>query len=235
MSSLPQQLPLSVYLRSDAQLDRFVDASSSPLCATLKAMSEGSSREQIAYLYGLPLTGRSYLLQAVCNTAESVGKRAVYVPLAHQAELSVDMLEGLEQFDIVCIDDIDSLADQNEWQEAVLHIFNRCRDGGKTLIIAGSDAPAHLALDLLDLKSRLGWGLIFKLEPLTDELKAYAIKQEATARGLVLSDDLAKYLLNHGDRNLATQFEYIEKLDHASLQAQRKLSIPFAKEVLNWN
>jgi len=235
MSNQPHQLPLSVHLRSDAKLERFVDASCSALCSALKAVSEGVGDEQIVYLYGLPLTGRSYLLQAVCNTAEALGRQAIYIPLTQRHELSVDMLEGLDQFDVVCIDDVDSISGLNDWQESVFHLFNRLRDGGKTLIVAGSEAPKHLPLELLDLKSRLGWGLVFKLEPLSDELKVLVLKQEATARGLVLGDDLARYLLNHGSRDLGTQFQYIEQLDRASLQAQRKLSIPFAKEVLNWN
>ena len=235
--NLPQQLPLGVQLRSDAKLSRFVQSKQSVLIPSLKALinREGDqTKESFIYLYGHENSGKSFLLQALCNEAESLGVSAIYLPLGQSDELSVEMLEGLEHFQLVCLDDIGAVIGDAAWQEALFHLFNRIRDIGHSLLISGDESPANSQLELLDLRSRLAWGLTFKLESLSDEHKREAIQQEAAARGLVLADEVAQYLLNHGERDLSKQFEYLDQLDRASLQAQRKLTIPFAKQVLGW-
>ena len=233
----PQQLPLGVQLRSDAKLARFVQSQQSALIPALKGLINGQedkAQESFVYLYGRENTGKSYLLQAVCNEAELLGMSAIYLPLSQTAELSVEMLEGLEHFQLVCLDDVGAVIGDSVWQEALFHLFNRIRDVGHSLLISGDDSPANSQIELQDLRSRLAWGLTFKLEVLSDEQKREAIQQEAAARGLVLADEVAQYLLNHGARDLSKQFEYLDQLDRASLQAQRKLTIPFAKQVLGW-
>lgn len=233
----PQQLPLGVQLRSDAKLSRFVQSQQSALIPALKGLinrQENQSQESFVYLYGRENTGKSYLLQAVCNEAELLGISAIYLPLSQTDELSIEMLEGLESFQLVCLDDVGAVIGDSAWQEALFHLFNRIRDIGHSLLISGDDSPANSQIELPDLRSRLAWGLTFKLEALSDEQKREAIQQEAAARGLVLADEVAQYLLNHGERDLSKQYEYLDQLDRASLQAQRKLTIPFAKQVLGW-
>jgi DnaA-homolog protein len=233
----PQQLSLGVQLRSDAKLSRFVQSQQSALIPALKGLinrQENQSQESFVYLYGRENTGKSYLLQALCNEADLLGISAIYLPLSQTDELSVEMLEGLEHFQLVCLDDVDSVIGDSAWQEALFHLFNRIRGIGHSLLISGVDSPANSQIELQDLRSRLAWGLTFKLEALSDEQKREAIQQEAAARGLVLADEVAQYLLNHGERDLSKQYEYLDQLDRASLQAQRKLTIPFAKQVLGW-
>jgi len=233
----PQQLPLGVQLRSDAKLSRFVQSKQSALIPALSGLINRQGvelTESFVYLYGRENTGKSYLLQAVCNEAELTGVSSIYLPLRQSGELSVDMLEGLEHFQLVCLDDVGAVIGNSVWQEALFHLFNRIRDVGHSLLISGDDAPVNSQIELQDLRSRLAWGLTFKLEALSDEQKREAIQQEAAARGLVLADEVAQYLLNHGERDLSKQFEYLDQLDRASLQAQRKLTIPFAKQVLGW-
>lgn len=233
----PQQLPLGVQLRSDAKLSRFVQSEQSALIPSLKGLlaRQGNQlQESVVYLYGRQNTGKSYLLQAVCNEAELLGVTAIYLPLSQTDELSVEMLEGLEHFQLVCLDDVSAVIGDSAWQEALFYLFNRIRDMGHSLLISGDESPANSRIELQDLRSRLSWGLTFKLEALSDEQKREAIQQEAAARGLVLADEVAQYLLNHGERDLSKQYEYLDQLDRASLQAQRKLTIPFAKQVLGW-
>ncbi len=233
----PQQLPLGVHLRSDAKLSRFVQSRQSALIPALKDLINrqgDQTTESFVYLYGHENTGKSYLLQAVCNEADLVGVSAIYLPLSQINEWSEDMLEGLEQFQLICLDDVSAVIGHSAWQEALFHLFNRIRDIGHSLLISGDESPANSHIELQDLRSRLAWGLTFKLDPLSDDQKREAIKQEAAARGLVLADEVAQYLLNHGERDLSKQYAYLDQLDRASLQAQRKLTIPFAKQVLGW-
>lgn len=233
----PQQLPLGVQLRSDAKLSRFVQSRQSALIPALKGLinrQQNQTQESFVYLYGNENTGKSYLLQAVCNEADLVGVSAIYLPLSQIDEWSEDMLEGLEQFQLICLDDVSAVIGHSAWQEALFHLFNRIRDIGHSLLISGDESPANSHIELQDLRSRLAWGLTFKLNALSDDQKREAIKQEAAARGLVLADEVAQYLLNHGERDLSKQYAYLDQLDRASLQAQRKLTIPFAKQVLGW-
>lgn len=233
----PQQLPLGVQLRSDAKLSRFVQSRQSALIPALKGLinrQQNQTQESFVYLYGNENTGKSYLLQAVCNEADLVGVSAIYLPLSQIDEWSEDMLEGLEQFQLICLDDVSAVIGHSAWQEALFHLFNRIRDIGHSLLISGDESPANSHIELQDLRSRLAWGLTFKLDALSDDQKREAIKQEAAARGLVLADEVAQYLLNHGERDLSKQYAYLDQLDRASLQAQRKLTIPFAKQVLGW-
>ena len=233
----PQQLPLGVQLRSDAKLSRFVQSQQSALIPALKGLINrqvNQSQESFVYLYGRENTGKSYLLQALCNEADLLGISAIYLPLSQTDELSVEMLEGLEHFQLVCLDDVGAVIGDSAWQEGLFHLFNRIRDIGHSLLISGDASPTNSQIELQDLRSRLAWGLTFKLEALSDEQKREAIQQEAAARGLVLADEVAQYLLNHGERDLSKQYEYLDQLDRASLQAQRKLTIPFAKQVLGW-
>ena len=234
MTPNPQQLPLSVSLRSDARLDRFVEAEPSPLIPMLANAAKGEAHEPFIYLHGASGSGKSYLLQAVCNAADVSGFSSIYLPLTERAEYSVEMLDGLEQFDLLCIDGVDQIDGDIFWQEGLFHLYNRVRDAGGVLIVSGDQTPANLRLELADLKSRLAWGLSFKLHPISDDQKVSALQKNAEDRGLQLNDELAKYLLSRGSRELSDQLGYLEALDQASLQHQRKLTIPFAKQVLGW-
>ena len=144
------------------------------------------------------------------------------------------MLEGLERADLVCLDDVDALAGAQEWEQAVFALYNGLREHGGRLLAAGPVPPAALPLELEDLRTRLAWGLVYQLQPLDDEDKLRGLQQRARERGLELPDAVARYLLQRCRRDMASLLHCLDELDRASLAAQRRLTIPFVKEVMAW-
>lgn len=225
------QMPLGLSLKEEATFENYYAGSHGEMITALKSAARGSG-ESIIYLCGTRGQGLSHLLQAACHEASRVGRSSVYLPLSELVTLPPDMLLGLEALSLLCIDDVHALASHPAWEEAVFHLFNRVRDAGGTLIFTGNDVPHALPLSLLDLKSRLAWGVVYALHPLSDDEKLTVLIRRAYERGITLSEEVGKYLLSHCPRHMRTLFAALDALDKASLAAQRRLTIPFVKEVL---
>ena len=175
---------------------------------------------------GQPGVGRSHLLQAACLRVEERGELAVYLPLAEVAEYGPALLDNLEQSELVCLDDLDAVAGDATWEEALFHLFNRLRDAGRRLLLAADASPRELAIKLPDLQSRLSLALVFQLQQLRRG-QAAGVAVARPRRGLNLPDDVGRFILTRGSRSMNALFELLDQLDQASLQAQRKLTIPF--------
>lgn len=225
------QLPLNLGLRDDATFDNFYAAPHLQVYQALQNMSFLKG-EPFIYVWGLADTGKTHLLQALCHAAASRRSAAIYLPLSKHQNLSIQALEEMEKLDLICIDDIEAIAGLAAWEEALFHLFNACRRKGTYLLISARVAPLGLALTLNDLKSRLSSGLCYALECLKDADKAEVLRLRAAKRGLKLDAALSDFLLNHCPRRMSALFERLEILDQASLKAKRRLTIPFAKQVL---
>lgn len=226
------QLTLGLSLRKDeATFANFFSGSNSEIVTALKQTASGEG-EKIIYLCGGRNQGCSHLLQACCHHAHRYGLRSVYLPLANLQHFSPEMLIGLENMDLVCLDDMQSIAELVYWEEAVFHLFNRLCEQGNRIVIAGSELPKALNLKLNDLTSRLSWGMVYTLNPLIDEEKIEILMMRARLRGMNLPLEVAKYILTHCERHMVALFHVLDELDNASLTAQRRLTIPFVKEVL---
>lgn len=227
--SISLQLPLGIRLRDGNTFGNFVAGPNDEALAYLQTQLRGGVA---VYVWGEGGTGKTHLLQAACHQAADEGLRTAYIPLGSWRELSVALLEGLEAADLVCIDDIAAIAGHQAWEAALFHLYNRLRDAGGTLLVSGSLPPASLPLELPDLRSRLAWGMVFQLRALDDEEKLAGLRQRARARGLELPEKVGRYLLQRCPRDMATLFRLLETLDQASLAAQRRLTIPFVRAVM---
>jgi DnaA family protein len=223
------QLPLHIGLRDSATFANFYPADNAQVLAQCQqcARLEG---ERFVFIHGASGSGKSHLLQAACHAASEQGQPVVYLPLAQRAGFNVAMLEGLEHMGLLCLDDLDAIAGDAEWEEAMFHLYNRVRDAEAHLIVAANNHPAALAMQLPDLQSRLVWGLVFKLQSLDDEQLTAALQLRARGRGLELPGEVVAYLLKRCTRDMNTLFDLLEKLDRESLVAQRKLTIPFVRQ-----
>ncbi len=232
----PIQLPLGVRLRDDATFANYYPGANAAALGYVERMCETDAdwAENLIYLWGAADVGRSHLLQAACLRMEQFGGRAVYLPLDAVAMYGPQLLDNLEQCDLVCIDEVDLVAGHPTWEEALFHLFNRLRDAGRRLLLSASAPPREVAIKLPDLKSRLTLALVFQLHGLTDEEKLRALQLRASRRGLHLTDEVGRFILTRGSRSMSALFDLLDQLDHASLQAQRKLTIPFLKETLGW-
>ena len=225
------QLPLGLGIRDDATFDNYCVGDNQQALSSLRQLLQGTGESYI-YLWGELGVGRSHLLQACCHSLDSVDKNTLYLPLSEYEQLSPDMLEGMETMDLVCLDSINSVLGQRGWEEAIFHLYNRMLAVGSRLLIAADVVPPQLPCIMPDLRSRLSQGLVLQLKNLNDEHKLAALKLRAHRRGLDLSDEVGQYLLHHYPRNTAVLFDVLKKLDEASLVMQRRLTIPFVKQVL---
>lgn len=234
MSRAPAQLPLGVGLRDDATFSNYYVSSANAALVKSLARQLQPDAEPFLYLWGASGSGRSHLLQAACHAASDEDKRALYLPLADLGHFPPLMLEEIERLDLVAIDDLEYVVGRKRWEEALFHAFNRLRDAGKMLIIASSAPPRQLEVALADLASRLTWGVTFHLHSLDDVERLEALKLRAKVRGMQLPDDVGRYILHRGPRELGDLCRALETLDQASLSAKRKLTIPFVKSALSW-
>ncbi|MBU1330016.1 MAG: DnaA regulatory inactivator Hda [Gammaproteobacteria bacterium] len=231
----PTQLSLGVRLRDDATFANFYPGANAAALGYVERLCEAEAgwTESLIYVWGHPGVGRSHLLQAACIRMEQRSEPAVYLPLSSPG-LRPELFDNLEQFELVCLDDLDAVAGKREWEEALFHLFNRLRDSGRRLLLAADKSPREIAIKLPDLKSRLTLALVFQLQGLSDEDKLRALQLRASRRGLHLSDEVGRFILTRGERSMSSLFDLLEELDQASLRAQRKLTIPFLKETLGW-
>ena len=229
---MTEQLALALELQESTTFANYYPGKNTQLLGSLQEVSRGRG-EQFIYLWGKEGVGRTHLLQACCHVADKLRLSPIYLPLGDVTHLKPTMLEGLEALHLVCIDDIEGIAGRPAWEEAFFHFFNNMRDEGKRLIVAGSLPPNELGMALHDLVSRLSWGMVFQVQSLTDEEKAQALLLRAKGRGLHIPGNVVQYLLKRWPRDMSSLFAALEKLDHASLVAKRKLTVPFVKEVLS--
>lgn len=225
------QLTLGLSLTDEARFDNFYAGANAEIVTALKKTASGEG-EKVIYICGSRSQGLSHLLQAACHHAHQFGFRSGYLPLSQLKMFTPEILTGLESLSLVCIDDIESIAGNRIWEEAIFHLYNRIHDAGGHIIIAGHDLPKAIQLSLPDLTSRLSWGIVFQLHSLSDEEKLAVLTMRANRRGITLSEEVAKYILTHCPRHMGTLFAALDALDKASLAAQRRLTIPFVKEVL---
>lgn len=233
---IPIQLPLGVRLRDDATFANYYPGANAAALGYVERLCEAEAgwTESLIYLWGGEGVGCSHLLQAACLRFEQCGEPAVYLPLREVADYGPELLDNLEQCELVCLDDLDAVAGRRDWEEALFHLFNRLRDSGRRLLLSANCSPRELPVGLPDLQSRLTLALVFQLQSLSDEDKLRALQLRASRRGLQLSDEVGRFILTRGTRSMSALFELLERLDQASLQAQRKLTIPFLKATLGW-
>lgn len=228
---MSRQLALAIQLNNDATLDDFCWSDNALLHQQLQHALSGTG-ERLIYLWGNAGSGKSHLLQACCQ-AVSANQSAIYLPLQTLKEWGPDVLEGIDEQTWISVDDLDAIATDPVWEEALFHLYNRVRDNGQTtLIISGKYPPSNMPINLPDLRSRLSWGLVIQLNELRDEDKINTLKLHAQKRGFELPTSVGQFLLKRCARNMHDLNALLNHLDEASLIAQRKITIPFVKEVL---
>ena len=229
----PLQYTLAVTLPEDETLDSFYAAGQTAAVSFLKTYLHQPVQQNPVYLFGASGSGKSHLLYAACVQAQEQGLVSQLLTMDECRLLSPRLLDDLEQRDLVCLDNIQAIAGELSWQTAVFDLYNRMLEQGKALIIVGNEAPHKLGFQLADLVSRLQACTAFQLRLLTDDDKQKLLQQKARLRGIDLPDEVARYLLNHQDRDIRALVAMLDKLDKATLVHQRKLTIPFVKDILN--
>lgn len=222
------QLALPLKLQDHAVFDSFLPAGNEGLVAFLED-AVASRAGPGCWIAGAPAAGKTHLLQAVCERA---GDAAQFVPLEVLAEAGPGILEGLQARSFVCIDDIDRVAGDDAWELALFTLCNALADAGGILVCAAAAMPKECGYALPDLESRFGRLAAYQLRPLDEAGRIEALRLRARHRGLELPVETAAFLLTRSRRDMASLCELLDRLDSEALKAQRRLTIPFVRDVL---
>ncbi len=221
------QLLLNFDLKEVARFENFIIDANQTLINDLQNESQFC-----IYFYGTSGSGKTHLLHSLCHEYSRSSKSTTYIPLADYKLLSPQMFVGLENMDLVCIDDIQMIAGIEEWENELFHLYNRLRDNNGRIIVSSAISLKSLPIELADLRSRFSWGPVYQIKALSDHNKCLALQQHASSRGLELTDEVCEYLLSHYSRDIGSLFDMLDTLDKAALVAKRKITIPFARKVL---
>lgn len=223
-----QQLVLELASPPAPAFDNFFSARNAHVLAALQRLAavttDHHEGDRFLYLWGPRGCGKSHLLRALVNAVngESALPAARYVAPGE----SIDAGNGNA---CIAVDDVDHL--DMVGQLALFDLYNRVRTGQGTLVTAGDRPPVDLPLRE-DLRTRLGAGVVLRLEPLNDEEKAAAISEHARTLGISLAPELIEYLLTHVARDMGTQRAVVDTLDRLSLERKRAPTLPLLREVL---
>lgn len=230
------QLALNLSSEHPAVFSNFLAASNQQLVEHLSQLVKGLAEPaefNLVYLWGSQASGKTHLLEAACHLAANQGTSYAYLNLA---ELSC--ITGLTQLTtsplprLLALDNLEALTSSLEFQQALFHLFNLAKQENCLLLVSAQNNPNNLGLQLADLTSRLAWGFTYQVHSLTDEDKLAAFKLKAQQRGIEVPPEVTKYLLYHSPRDLRLLLNLLDQLDQASLQAQRRLTLPFVRSII---
>jgi DnaA family protein len=223
------QLPLALRYPPDQRFETYVAAPAGAL-AQLRALAQVTNADWL-YLAGPAGVGKTHLALAVCAAAEAVGRRAAFLPLKAASGRLQGVLDAFHG-DVIALDGLDAIAGMRDDEIALFDFHNRARNDGITVLYTAQATPDGLALSLPDLRSRLGQCTRITLSPLDDEGRREVLRERAQRRGLVLDDPALDWLLRRVDRDLASLTALLDRLDRASLAAQRRITVPFLRQTL---
>ena len=225
-----QQLPLGVQLRERATFDAFVAGDNREVVTRVRDAASGRQR-LVAWLWGSEGSGRTHLLQAACAAAP-LGARVAYLPMAELGAAAVDFLGGALEADLLCLDDLEAVIGDPTIEKALFVAYRRLDERGASLIATANRSPAALDWALADIASRFTASEVFEVKPLDEVGQHEALRLRAAQRGLDLPEETARYLLRRFPRDMRSLGRLLETIDVAALSAQRRLTVPFVREIL---
>ncbi len=225
-----QQLPLGVRLPDRAIFASFLPARNREALEHARRAAAGGAAGA-SWICGPESAGKTHLLQAICSQAAE-SRRAGYFPLAELAPMGVGVLEGLPQLQCVCLDDLEAVAGRPEWERALFGLLREVEEGGGTLVMAARPPPALIAWTLPDLGSRCSAGSVLALRALDEREQQQALQLRARLRGVELPEETCRWLQRRFPRDMRRLYGLLDTLDEAALAAQRRLTVPFIREVL---
>jgi DnaA family protein len=190
--------------------------------------------QKLLWIAGTKGSGKTHLLQAAFNRSISLSHTSLYIPMQEFNQFSPEILDDLDQMDLICIDDIEFILGNQVWEKKLLDLYERILITETNLVIASHEPPKGINFFLPDLASRYSMSVVHQLEILSEIEIMSAIHMHAEIRGFNLSNESANYLLKRVERSVGSLVEIINILDYESLSKQRKLTIPFIKNILHF-
>ena len=230
MTASSPQLPLALRYPPDQRLDTLV-VDAPALTAQLRDFALAGVRRAL-YVAGPPGTGKTHLAIGICAEAERLGRTAAYLPLRSVAGRLRDASEATHRADVIAVDGLDCIAGDRAEEIALFDLHNRAHDAGRSVLYTAGEAPDALGLVLPDLRSRLAQSVHVSLPQLDDAGRHELLRLRADRRGLQLDPATIDWLLRRVDRDVPALTALLDRLDRASLASQRRLTVPFVRQVL---
>jgi DnaA family protein len=183
-------------------------------------------------LYGSEDSGKSFLLQSTCNYYASDYNSSVYIPISEAIKHGTGFIDSLEGLDLICLDDIDLIASNKDWEVGIFNLINDCLSSNCRLIFSSCKNPSSINFELEDLRSRIKKIDHIELYPISDENLPEAIKFVSQLRSINLGNKEINYLVTYTKRNMSDLIDIISKLDQLSMELKRKITVPLIKEII---
>lgn len=224
------QIPLRMGLRDSSVFSSYFPGRNRPAVDALQSLGT-HAQPTCVWLHGPRASGKTHLLQASCVRWSEAGNASAYLPLRNLVERP-EVLLGYGELAFVAVDDIDLAAGSVEWERGLFRLHQELEERGGRLLVASALLPTTSGFELRDLASRLNGGLVLTLHSLSDEEQQRALQLRAQLRGFELPEDTVQFLQRRLPRDMESLCAFLDQLDEASLAAQRRLTVPFVREVL---
>jgi DnaA family protein len=225
------QLPLALRWPVQQRFDSFVVGANAVAVNLLRDAAQTAQAPWV-FLAGPAGSGRTHLLIAACADADAAGRSAQYLSLRRVRDAGAAALVGLGGIELLALDDVDAMAGDAAAEHALFDLYNRCKMEKSTMLFSAGAAPGQIGLGLPDLASRLSACAQGLLKALSDADRREALKQNAQARGLILDDGVLDWLFARTQRDLGSLNLLLDRLDRESLAAQRRITVPFLRQLL---
>lgn len=224
------QLPLALRWPRRQRFEHFYAGANAVTLAAVELLAREPGTPWL-YLSGPTGSGKSHLLMATCQVANETGRTVQYLPLASLRDKAA-AIRGVAGSELLALDDLGAIAGDREAEHALFDLYNRTKAEGSAMLFAAEALPASLGLELPDLRSRLGACQQILLKPLDDAERRAVLKSQAAIRGIELDEPVLDWLFARYARDLGALLDLLDRLDQASLAAQRRVTVHFLRNLL---
>ncbi len=230
------QLPLKIGLREEVCFDTYIaeeEGVAFKLAQFQQSLSDRQSDESF-YVFGEAGTGKTHLLQAACRFVTEKNRASVYLPLADSSlPLIADVLHGLEQTPLVCLDDVDHVMGDKDWELALANLIMRSKALGHQVVMSGRDDITSWSIETTEWLQALMSVMPIALKPLTRKQDiVLALQRHAQKLGFELPIEVGNYLVKQFSNDLQELLSVLKLLEQASFVEKRRMTLPFVKHIL---
>ena len=231
----PKQLIFPFQINQKASFDSFFCSPDNLNLMTRLADIVSSQDTSELIIHGEEGSGKSFLMQAICNELSSAEKQFAFIPMKKAFNMGVEIFQNLGSLDAVCIDDLQLILANQDWETALFNLINECQQSNCSLMLSlGGTQPLDESVILPDLLSRIKRMEFIALHAVQDEFFNQAIDFVAQQLDIKIEEAELEFLLKHQTRIFSLLVENIITLDNQAASLKRKITIPLIKETLNF-
>ena len=230
----PKQLIFPFQINQKASFDSFFcSPDNQNLMTRLADIVSGPDTSELI-IHGEEGSGKSFLMQAICNELSSAEKQFAFIPMKKAFNMGVEIFQNLGSLDAVCIDDLQLILANQDWETALFNLINECQQSNCSLMLSlGGTQPLDESVILPDLLSRIKRMEFIALHAVQDEFFNQAIDFVAQQLDIKIEEAELEFLLKHQTRIFSLLVENIITLDNQAASLKRKITIPLIKETLS--